>query len=493
MGWPKRLGGNAVRSDAWLPISTFLASWAFYFGAASLRHHWLQSSSWDFGIFDQAVFLISRGEPPFSTFLGFHILGDHAAFVLYPLALLAKLFPTGHLLFAVQSAALASAVFPFHALGVQRGLSRSAVQASLAVLLLYPVVFNTAIFDFHPETLAFPLIAQVILLLHSQGRSTGPLVLLLLAVVLTCKVTLTFLVLGIGAWLWLLRRRRLAVAVTLLAMGWLLVVGGLVIPAFGGEAAQLTRHFSKFGLEPGAAIQWDLLGAGAIARLFNRLVSLQNLGYLILLLSPVAYLLVHAGRQRLLLGLVPFAPLLLLNLLAEQPALKDLVHHYSLFLVPFLVNQAQLTLIPGPQGLQGYPTWLRRRIIPAIVTWSLLSFLVLSRIGFFFGPFQESLDNAPQARLAMKLVKPEAALLASNALAAQLARRSVVDLIREESVENLQQFDQVLLNRRHPGWPASPELVRQLSVQLEQDPGWLPLFAEEDVVLFGRRITSQAR
>ena len=63
----------------------FLASFLILSFASSLRHFWFNSSSWDLGIFDQAIYLISQGQGPFSTLLGFHILGDHGALVLFPL------------------------------------------------------------------------------------------------------------------------------------------------------------------------------------------------------------------------------------------------------------------------------------------------------------------------------------------------------------------------------------------------------------------------
>jgi uncharacterized membrane protein len=64
------------------------------------RHLMFQSASADLGIFDQAVYLISQGLEPFSSLMGFHILGDHAAWMWYPLALLYKIYPSVYWLFA---------------------------------------------------------------------------------------------------------------------------------------------------------------------------------------------------------------------------------------------------------------------------------------------------------------------------------------------------------------------------------------------------------
>jgi len=81
-------------------------------GCSALRHVLLQSSAFDLGIFDQAVYLISQGKTPISSFMGFYILGDHAALIFYPLALLYKIYPSVYWLFAVQAISLASGAIP---------------------------------------------------------------------------------------------------------------------------------------------------------------------------------------------------------------------------------------------------------------------------------------------------------------------------------------------------------------------------------------------
>jgi hypothetical protein len=98
------------------------------------------------------------------------------------------------------------------------------------------------------------------------------------------------------------------------------------MPAFGGAQASLLRHAGKFGVHSGGA------GSGIaplqlLQTVLGHLLSLENLVYLLMLLVPVLYVLLHHRRGRFLMGLLPFLPLLLLNLAAEQASLKDLVHH----------------------------------------------------------------------------------------------------------------------------------------------------------------------
>ena len=104
--------------------------WVWTFGSAatfflcsSLRHALFQSASFDLGIFDQAVYLISQNLSPISTFIGFHILGDHAAVIFYPIAILYKIYPDVHWLFAIQALVLASGIPLVWQLAIQSGLS----------------------------------------------------------------------------------------------------------------------------------------------------------------------------------------------------------------------------------------------------------------------------------------------------------------------------------------------------------------------------------
>ncbi len=71
-----------VNAPGWL----FVGSAIVLFACSAVRHELFHSSAYDLGWFDQAVYLISRGQPPIVSLVGYHVLGDHAALVLYLLA-----------------------------------------------------------------------------------------------------------------------------------------------------------------------------------------------------------------------------------------------------------------------------------------------------------------------------------------------------------------------------------------------------------------------
>jgi len=82
------------------------------FIASSVRHALFYSTAFDLAIFDQAIYLISQNQTPFSSLMAINILGDHAAFIFYPLALLYKIYPDVHWLLLVQAVSLALGAWP---------------------------------------------------------------------------------------------------------------------------------------------------------------------------------------------------------------------------------------------------------------------------------------------------------------------------------------------------------------------------------------------
>jgi uncharacterized membrane protein len=130
---------------------------------ASILRHELFNSSGDLAFFDQTVYLISQAKLPFSSVLGFHVLADHAAWILYPIALLYKIYPSVYWLFVVQSVALSLGAFVTYLLALQAGLKENQAIAMVAVYLLYPVVYNSNLCDFHPDTLAVPALLIAVL------------------------------------------------------------------------------------------------------------------------------------------------------------------------------------------------------------------------------------------------------------------------------------------------------------------------------------------
>ncbi|AFY36927.1 Protein of unknown function DUF2079, membrane [[Leptolyngbya] sp. PCC 7376] len=457
---------SKASKELWI---VFLVSSSILFGLSSLRHWLFQSDAYDLGIFDQAIYLISQGESPFSTFMGFHILGDHAAWMHYLLAIPYILFPSVYWLFLIQACALAAGIFPTYYLSLDAGLSRYQAQAMMFVYLLYPVIFNANLFDFHPEVIAVPFLFWAIL---AARRQQLWLFLGCLVFILGCKAVLSLTVLGLGIWLLLVERKNLYGAIAIsLGVAWFIFSTQWIIPNFsGGEAAAVGRYSylgdSVFEILRNLILQPQ--------RIFSILFSLSNLEYLVLLFVPVAW-----GWSRFSFSaLVGAFPAMSLNLLADHLAQKDLVHQYALPILPFLI----IGLISSLAAEKGF--FQQRR---AIIIWSLITFACLAKFTYFGGHYLSATDNLWQTHEAIALVEGKGGVYTASQIAPHLSHRENIRFTRQEQPEEtLETFDYILLNRRHPGWLSDAAFVDQLIMRVSEDQSFDTIYQEQDVFLFSR-------
>ena len=462
----------------------FLSGFFVYTFASSLRHFWFQSSSWDLGIFDQAIYLISQGENPFSTLLGFHILGDHGALVLYPIGYLSKLFNSTYFLFFIQGVALSSSIFPLEKFSNFKKLNKNSVRASFLVLLMYPVIFNISIFDFHPEVLSLPLVLDVFVSLKINNLNPLWKLFLKIFFILTCKITNSFLIFGLGIWLITKRFYQLGLSILLTALLWFYFIGTKLIPYFGGDNANIIRQVGKFGIER-ELLAWDINSLSAvIMRLSIQLFNISNLEYLLLLTLPVVYLLLHRDRFKLLSNLIPFSPLLFLNLVSNISPMKDVVHQYSLFIVPFLSVSVIETLGSSSTGLVQYPVWFKAKAPKIIILWSIFTFLIFSRFTFFFGHFHTHFDSFRSRKEAISMIRPSSSILTTNDLVPHLSRRKSINFTDSELIINFNNFDEILLDRKKPGWKSSLNYVNNIYSKLNSSNLWNKRYEKDGIVLF---------
>lgn len=438
--------------------------------ASSLRHELFQSNAYDLGIFDQAVYLISQGKEPVTTIQGFHILGDHAAWIFYPLALLYKIYPTVYWLFVVQAVALGIAALPIWYLSLQAGLKASQAIAVVVAYLLYPLVFNANLFDFHPEVIAVPLLLCAVLAARS-GRVWW--FCLSIILVLGCKAVLSLTVAAMGVWLIVFEKRRLYGAIALAAsVAWFLIATQLIIPHFSGaEAAAVGRYSylgdSVLGIAKNLLLQPQLI--------LSKVFSLDNLVYLILVSAPIIW----GISLRTLTPLVAGIPCLALNLLTDYQPQKDLVHQYSLPLLPFLILTVISTLAAGKGLLQ------HKR---AIIIWSLVTFLSLAKFTLFGGKYLESVDTWQATKQAIAQIQTKGSVYTTSQISPHLTHRELIYYTNEGAAPvNLDKFDYILLNVRHPGWASSQAFANKLVSQLQNNQDFQVKLQDNDVYLFVKK------
>lgn len=438
--------------------------------SSHVRHFLFQSNALDLGWFDQAVYLISQGETPIVSFSDFHILGDHASFIFYPIALFYKIYPSVSWLFFIQALALSITVIPIYQLSKQAQLTHQQAITLTLVYLFYPLTFNVNLFDFHPEVIALPCLLWAVYAVrinHLIGFCIS------LTIILSCKAVLSLTVVGMGVWLLFFEKKKIYGLIALsLGIFWFILTTQLIIPQFSGAEAAAVHRYEALGNSV-LEILLNLFLKPQIT--LSKIFTLANLEYLIYLFIPLLWGL----YPRYFSPVIAALPALALNLIAEHRPQKDLVHQYSLPILPFLLLIVIATVAH-------HKAWFQQRW--KILTWVIIAFLALGKYGYFTSRYLEQTDTVSAMQTAINLVPPQATILTTPQIAPHLTHRQTVDIaIKDADLSNLNQFDIILLNRKHPSWPDSEETVRNLVQQLEQSDQFELKFNQDEVFLFQNR------
>jgi uncharacterized membrane protein len=304
--------------------------------------------------------------------------------VMYPVALLYKIYPDVHWLLLIQAVALALGALPVWSLAIQAGLNNSISRAIACIYLLYPLVFNVNLFDFHPEVIALPALLAAILAARLNKTLWFCAAILL---VLSCKAVLSLTVAAMGLWLLCFDKKRNCGLIALfLGVGWFLITTQALIPYFnqGREHAGIGRYqylgHSVLEIAVNLILKPNLI--------LGRFFSLDTFEYLALLVLPVIWWISPRG----LTPLISAVPMLVMNILSDIPAQRDLIHQYSIPILPFLLV-AVISSLAGRNQSQG-KTIFDRLPIPnyplprIIVIWSLIAFF--ARFPRQFASYQRS-------------------------------------------------------------------------------------------------------
>jgi uncharacterized membrane protein len=445
-------------------FSTFIL-----FICSSLRHLLFQSYAYDLGIFDQAVYLISQGETPFSTILDVHILGDHAAWIFYPLALLYKIYPTVYWLFAVQAISLSIAALPVWNLGVIAGLSASQAVTMSLVYLLYPLIFNVNLFDFHPEVMAVPALFAGI---WCAKRDKFRWFVFNIILVLGCKAVLSLNVIAMGVWLLIFEKKRpYGIFAITAGIIWFVIASRIIIPVFSGREPAGVSLFGYLGNSVPEIMLNFFLKPGLV---LGKVFSFNTLEYLTLLLSPVIWGL----SPHNLMPLIGGVPILMLNILSQVHFQRDLMHQYSLPIIPFMMQAVIDNLAAGK-------VLLRKNLY--IVLWSCLGFLILAKYGYFGSLYLKSIDTWQAMNEAVNLVQTSGSVYTTSEISSHLTHRKIIEYTNaSENQGNLEKFDYILLNTRHPGIGSNHEFAIKLVNQAKNNKSFKVEYQRDDVYLFSK-------
>jgi uncharacterized membrane protein len=441
------------------------------FLCSTARHALFQSGALDLGYFDQAAYLISQGVAPIVSFWGYHFLGGHADWIMYLVAGFYRIYPDVHWLLAIQAIALSLGAIPSFALAQQAGLNHPHARAIALMYLLYPLVFNLNLFDFHPEVIALPLMITAIWAARARRIVAFT---LCIVVSLGCRDALSITIAALGLWLILFEKRRIYGAIALfLGIAWLLIATQWLIPHFRPAGVESVVRYAYLGNSvPEIVLNLVLKPQLILGRIF----SIESLFYILLLLVPMGW----GISWRQLTYLLPALPTLIINLLSELSLQRDLLHQYSLPVIPFLVLFAIATLSHQTAWIQR-PRW--------IMLWSIVSFIALAKYGFFTGKYLTRLDPLPAMREAIAQVQTtHDPLFTTSYFVPHLTHRSQLEYTKTFAPPaRLESYKYILLNLQDPGWGSTPALTQQVFDRVQSDPQFQISWVRDRIYLFQRQ------
>jgi uncharacterized membrane protein len=460
--------------------SHFLTRWiaiaAVVLLIASIARHWLlQSTAFDLGIYDQVAYLLSRGRQPISSYLGFHHMGNHAAYSFYLLAIPYWIYPSVYWLFAVQALCLALGAWPTWLLARQAGLSTGLASAMAAVYLLHPLIFNVNMFDFHPEVMALPVMLLAIWLARSEPSLRQRLwFCLAILFVLGCKDALSVTVAAMGFWLLVFEKRRFCGLFALISgVAWFLIATQWIIPTLSGNEAAALGRYAHLGGNSVLEVGLNLFRKPGIV--LGQIFRQSSLHYLLLLFVPF----ILGLSPRYLAPLISAVPVILLNMLSKVGAQHDLVHQYSLPVLPFLLVSLIDSLAHG-KGLVRQRRW--------IILWALVCFIALAKYGRYVSEYRGALDTWQASREAMALIPThEGTVVTDNWHGAHLSRRQQISLFYQRTLKkDMNTADYLLINVRHP-WDDDYKQTNRFFERLQKHPGLQIRYQRDGVYLFTRK------
>ena len=456
-----------------------MAAYAAGFAALSvLRHEAFETGRFDLGNMVQAVWSTAHGHLLQVTNLhGAQIsrLAAHVDPILVVFAPLWWIWPSPSLLLTAQALAVALGALPLFWLARKHtGSERAALGFSLAYLI-FPATEWMTLNEFHPVSLACPLLLFAIWYLD-EDRLLPFACFAALAALTREEVPLV--IAGLGIWYAIGRRRWLAggtIAAAGLAASAIAIQ--VVIPHFHGAESSFYGRYDAVGGSAAGIVRKAFTDPG---RLLSVAFDHRGTHYLLNLLLPMAGLALLSP-----LLLVALIPELALNLLSSVDAQSSIHYHYVAAEIPILFAAAAigagklgrwagtagtvvvLTAILGNYWLGPIPLW---RFVPGGQTFQAKSAHI-------------SRHDRIAARM-LKLIPATAPVTATNSLGAHLSERK-----RIFSFPYLRDATWVIVDEQKPSLGDHNDRRRGLKriQQLRHDPRFRLVASADGVLIFRRR------
>jgi uncharacterized membrane protein len=385
-----------------------------FFFLGQLRHDRFGTFSFDLGIYDQGVWLLSQFKSPFVTVRGLQLFGHHMNLILLLLAPFYRLGAGPEFLLFIQIASQASGAVAIFLLARDRLADRWLAVALAAVLLLNPTYQFLTWEFFHPDALAI----GPVLFAYWAARSHRWRWFVVAAVVaLLCKEDVALVIAALGVLIAARENVRVGVVTTAVAGAWYLLATRFFMPAaLGGLNPFYDQFFGELGSSAKDVVKNTLSHPG---KAINLATQNDRMSYYRMMFAPVAFLPI--------LALSSFAiaiPILIVNALATFPYTRDYKYHYSAMIVAGL-------LVATVEAIArvGRTVGIRRFLVGLVVTttfgasvaWGPSPISTKFRAGFW--PLTPNARTASMGA-AIKLLPTQASVSSTYSLTPHLTHRT---------------------------------------------------------------------
>jgi uncharacterized membrane protein len=398
-----------VAPASWVLVALVAAYTAFFTNRTLDIHHGLGTSSYDSGLYDQGIWLMSRFEAPFVTLMGRNLFGDHTSFILLLLVPFYWIFPDAGTMFFAQAAVLGAGAIPIY-LYARKRLASDVLGLGMAlVYLLHPAVTWTNMENFHPDAALGVLVGSAI---YGALERKWVLYTVFVVLALLVKEDVALVIVPLGVWVALNRDRRIGLLTIGGSILFALVAMFLVMRALTGVAVRNSWRIPFGG--PRGLVETAIRNPTQIADHFR---SEGRPWYLWQMTSPLAFQFMRKPSVAAISGLVLFT-----NVLSTFWYQFHIQYHYSLIAVPALVMGTSYAL--GEVPVTG--RWNRWQSFFAVQVCALLAAYTWAPLpGAVHEPAYWPPDHpvAVDAREIIAAVPDDAAVSAHYAMAPHLAHR----------------------------------------------------------------------
>lgn len=391
----------------WAVCLALVGTYGAYMASKTVDiHRGLGTSAYDFGLYDQGIWLLSQFDSPFVTLMGRNLFGDHSSFILLFLVPLYWFDPPTSTLLVVQSLVIASGAIPLFWYALRRLRSGAAASVIALGYLIHPAVVWTNLENFHPDCFLGPLIALVVVSAAEKRWRTYWIAVVLALLV---KEDVAFVLVPIGLFVALRGDRKRGFITAGASLGVMALMLLVVMRSFTGVAFRNEWRIPFGGI------------GGFFATVFRRpwdvvthLVSDTRPRYLWQVFAPMGFVAVIAPSAAL-----TFLGVVFVNLLSTFWYQYQVQYHYSLVIVPCLA-------FATTEALFRVKAEFRKTVVAFLAACSLVCAyfwvpLPLTRVDYQSWP-----PSSPQVLATAELfdlIPDDAPLSAYHPLTAQLARR----------------------------------------------------------------------